>query len=181
MYSSTVTILPKLPIYVQLSMMSLEVSTAQFLHTARRELERRILWVCHNCHNLTPKFILEILSQKYYYFTRNCNLGILDFVDNKHAGIIPRALAHVFEHAVGNRANVETTITVSFLQLYRETIQDLLSAANMKTSSIYDENLQVREDPLRGFYVDGLQVTHTCHNFTLTFHNFNANISHRNT
>eukprot|EP00605_Chrysophyceae_sp_TOSAG23-4_P003023 GSChrysophyteH1.ASY1.ANO1.3328.1 assembled CDS len=52
------------------------------------------------------------------------------------AGIIPRALAQLF------------------LQLYRETIQDLLAPA---TASSNEENLQIREDPRRGFYVEGLQ------------------------
>ena len=57
-------------------------------------------------------------------------MGILDFVDNKHAGIIPRALAQVFEtlstppsSSSSHSWTDETTVTLSFLQLYRESIQ----------------------------------------------------------
>ena len=108
-------------------------------------------------------------------------MGILDFVDNKHAGIIPRALAQVFE-SVGNENNqagtvmyrvndfklyylvlmeetliliictfeyvfvvckhedVSITVTLSFLQLYRETIQDLLAPATQQAFSNHDDN-----------------------------------------
>ena len=38
----------------------------------------------------------------------------------------------------------------------RETIQDLLSPANVNNPNA-EENLNVRQDPSRGFYVDGLQ------------------------
>ena len=46
-------------------------------------------------------------------------MGILDFVDDKHAGIIPRALAQIFDYASEKRRNAVVTITLSFLQLYR--------------------------------------------------------------
>ncbi len=91
-------------------------------------------------------------------------MGILDFVDNKHAGIIPRALAQVFDSvsdAAGGATEgmLSTVVTISFLQLYRETIQDLLAPATQQAFSNQDDTgaLQVREDPARGFYVDGLQ------------------------
>ena len=80
-------------------------------------------------------------------------MGILDFVDNKHAGIIPRALAQIFDHVREQRGAAEITITISFLQLYRETIQDLLApGAASNLPGAVEENLNVREDPSRGFY-----------------------------
>lgn len=85
-------------------------------------------------------------------------MGILESVRNEHAGIIPRALAQLFEHVndAHNEA-AEVQVTLSFLQLYRETIQDLLAPAVLTQSSPNDENLLIREDPQRGFYVEGLQ------------------------
>ena len=55
-------------------------------------------------------------------------------------------------------------MTLSFLQLYRETVQDLLapvaeSAAHPSDSNAHEkdkDNLVIREDPHRGFYVEGL-------------------------
>lgn len=81
-------------------------------------------------------------------------MGILESVRDEHAGIIPRALAQLFEHvsAPHNEA-ADIKVTLSFLQLYRETIQDLLVPA----VSANEDNLLIREDPQRGFYVEGLQ------------------------
>ena len=133
-------------------------------------------------------------------------MGILEFISNEHAGIIPRALSQIFEyadqqyhlqynhhHSQPHHQIVDEPIVVSlsFLQLYRETIQDLLAPAlhnnnysgnnhnnhnnmnnsfistntisnnnNNNTSSssiVVEENLLIREDPYRGFFVEGLQ------------------------
>jgi len=139
-------------------------------------------------------------------------MGILEFISNEHAGIIPRALSQIFKYADHQydhkyerthqyddhqRSNPQhqhhhqeqvvdepIIVSLSFLQLYRETIQDLLAPAlnnnsnnsnniNMNMNSsftstttnnnngissiIIDENLLIREDPYRGFYVEGLQ------------------------
>jgi hypothetical protein len=86
-------------------------------------------------------------------------MGILETVNNERAGIIPRALSQIFEH-IGAQDTAEITVTFSFLQIYRETIQDLLAAAASTSPhpvSASDDNLVIREDPARGFYVEGLQ------------------------
>jgi hypothetical protein len=84
-------------------------------------------------------------------------MGILEFVHDEHAGLIPRTIFQIFEY-VHNHQRAEDVINVSlsFLQLYRENIQDLLAPAN-STGNNNDENLAIREDPVRGFYVEGLQ------------------------
>lgn len=78
-------------------------------------------------------------------------MGILEFVSNEHAGLIPRAILQVFEH-VGAQSEADIKISLSFVQLYRETIQDLLVQPNG-----VDDNLIIRENPQMGFYVEGLQ------------------------
>ena len=70
------------------------------------------------------------------------------------------------ERAQAASESTEVTVTLSFLQLYRETVQDLLAPVNMQmqnnnTSHGNDkaqgqedkDNLVIREDPHRGFYV----------------------------
>lgn len=92
-------------------------------------------------------------------------MGILEFVNNEHAGIIPRALFQIFNHVENSPHRESITITLSFLQLYRETIQDLLAPANSMNNNnngsshipSREDNLPIREDPQRGFYVEGLQ------------------------
>lgn len=83
-------------------------------------------------------------------------MGILEFVRNEHAGLIPRAIAQIFDYVDGNEGRIDMTISLSFLQLYRESIQDLLSQASGNNASSED-NLLIREDPIKGFYVEGLQ------------------------
>lgn len=80
-------------------------------------------------------------------------MGILEFIGDEHAGIIPRAISQIFAFAK-SQDTVDISITLSFLQLYRETIQDLLAPA---TNSGAEDNLVIREDPETGFYVVGLQ------------------------
>jgi hypothetical protein len=79
----------------------------------------------------------------------------LECVNSDHAGIIPRAISQIFDHVDTQPMTNEITVSLSFLQLYRETIQDLLAPAS--GSNVWDDNLAIREDPVRGFYVEGLQ------------------------
>ena len=80
-------------------------------------------------------------------------MGILEFVNNEHAGIIPRAISQIFDHVDSASAHgADISISMSFLQLYRETIQDLLSPASGAT--VGDDNLAIREDPQRLFYAN---------------------------
>lgn len=98
-------------------------------------------------------------------------MGILEFVNNEHAGLIPRAIQQIFEHVESQPKGAQIVVTQSFLQLYRETIQDLLAPASNNASSNngggggggggsnisgIEESLIIREDPMRGFYVEGL-------------------------
>lgn len=61
---------------------------------------------------------------------------------------------------------MDIKVTMSFLQIYRENIQDLLSHSIVSGSGgggnggggiSAEDNLPIREDPQRGFYVEGLQ------------------------
>lgn len=83
-------------------------------------------------------------------------MGILEFVDDEHAGIIPRAIAQIFDYTYSQN-EVNITVSMSFLQIYRETIQDLLAPATGPNANTLEDNLAIREDPQRGFYVEGLQ------------------------
>lgn len=83
-------------------------------------------------------------------------MGILETVRDEHAGIIPRAMSQIFDHVLQHQRDTEIIVTMSFLQLYRETIQDLLAPA-ASSGPASDDNLAIREDPSKGFYVEGLQ------------------------
>ena len=89
-------------------------------------------------------------------------MGILDEVEPSSVGIVPRTLSHVFGH-VESEAEASWTVTMSFLQIYLETIHDLLAPSGSRTTVDDDgkpvsfSGLNIREDPKRGFYVEGLK------------------------
>ena len=64
------------------------------------------------------------------------------------AGLIPRATEHIFDIIQNEVRGVTFSVSVSYLEVYREVIRDLLDPT--KT------NLRVRESPQKGVYVDGL-------------------------
>lgn len=80
------------------------------------------------------------------------SMGILATVRSPQAGIIPRALQQLFEYRQSVRGESKVRVVLSFLQIYRETIQDLLGGDCAGTS------LPIREDRQAGFYVEGLTM-----------------------
>ena len=67
--------------------------------------------------------------------------------DAEEFGVIPRAVFRLFDHVEAQRGVSEFRITVSFLQIYMETIVDLLDPKK--------NNLSIREDPKAGVFVEG--------------------------
>ena len=64
-------------------------------------------------------------------------------------GIIPRSMEEIFGYIQSAQRKSQTfMIRASYLQIYNEVISDLLK--NERTS------LQIREDPRRGVFVEGL-------------------------
>ena len=64
------------------------------------------------------------------------------------AGIIPRSCAHIFNYIDRCTDGTEFTVKCSFLEIYKETIRDLLNPQGI--------NLKVRETPSRGVWVEDL-------------------------
>lgn len=71
-----------------------------------------------------------------------------DINDPLMMGIIPRAVAQIFQHIDGAQDGEEFTIRVSFMEIYREQVKDLLCPSS--------GNLKVRETPARGVWVEGI-------------------------
>jgi kinesin family protein 5 len=67
-------------------------------------------------------------------------------------GIIPRSADAIFTRCFNDQSGTQYTVSCSYLQVYRETIGDLLNPAK--------QNLPVREHPSKGVYVDGLTQTY---------------------
>ena len=71
-----------------------------------------------------------------------------DFTNKNNKGIIPRSFDQIFETIKTDLDN-KYNIYLSFIQIYLETIQDLLEPSN--------ENVRIREDPDQGVYLEGAQ------------------------
>ena len=61
-------------------------------------------------------------------------------------GIIPRMISHVFKYIYNTEGN-DFIIKVSMIEIYQEKIRDLLDITRV--------NLNIREDNIKGIYVDG--------------------------
>ena len=61
-------------------------------------------------------------------------------------GIIPRMVSHVFKH-IYKTEGTDFIIKVSMIEIYQEKIRDLLDISRV--------NLNIREDNIKGIYVDG--------------------------
>ena len=61
-------------------------------------------------------------------------------------GIIPRMITHVFKY-IYNTEGTDFLIKVSMIEIYQEKIRDLLDISRI--------NLNIREDNIKGIYVDG--------------------------
>lgn len=81
------------------------------------------------------------------------NLSAADPNNANNIGIIPRSFEHVFE-AIALASDVRYLVLVSYLEIYNETIRDLLAANG--------SNLAIKEVPGDGVTVQGLSM-HTVH------------------
>lgn len=66
-----------------------------------------------------------------------------------HKGIIPRAFSHIFGFIDGDKENKKFLVRCSYLEIYNESILDLLSVDRTT-------KLDVKEDPDKGIYVKNL-------------------------
>lgn len=65
----------------------------------------------------------------------------------ENPGVMFNTLSHIFSLVNGNK---NITIKVSFLEIYNESIRDLIDPT--------DEVLDVREDPIKGISIAGLSI-----------------------
>ena len=68
-------------------------------------------------------------------------------------GVTPRIIDDIFATMHSAPETVEFTVQGSYMELYMEKINDLLDPTK--------KDLRVREDPVRGVYVDGITETYT--------------------
>lgn len=71
-----------------------------------------------------------------------------DVYDDEMRGIIPRAASQIFNTVCQQDSEVEFTLTCSMLEIYKETLRDLLNPEQIE--------LKIKECPRRGIYVQGL-------------------------
>ena len=73
-------------------------------------------------------------------------------------GVIPRLIEDIFNYANNTNDNVLFQFKMSFMQIYKEVIYDLLTG---------EKDLKIKENPIRGIYVDKLTEV-----YINTFENF---------
>ncbi|KAG5457414.1 MAG: kinesin motor domain-containing protein [Olpidium bornovanus] len=78
------------------------------------------------------------------------DLESAEFAPNANAGIIPRALHHIFTVLESNA--IEFSVRASYLELYNEELKDLLAP-----SEDDQRKLRIFEDGRKGNFVQGLE------------------------
>uniref|UniRef100_A0A182PBG3 Kinesin-like protein n=1 Tax=Anopheles epiroticus TaxID=199890 RepID=A0A182PBG3_9DIPT len=86
------------------------------------------------------------------------NLSAADPNNANNIGIIPRSFEHIFE-AIALASEVRYLVLVSYLEIYNETIRDLLQPQTSPTAAA---SLQIKEVPGEGVMVQNLSL-HTVH------------------
>lgn len=71
-----------------------------------------------------------------------------DLYDMKLRGIAPRCNSYIFRTISQQKEEIEYTITCSMIEIYKETIRDLLN--------IEKTDLKIKENSRRGIYIDNL-------------------------
>ena len=71
-----------------------------------------------------------------------------DFDNETYKGIIPRSFDYIFSQIKQDKEH-KYNISISFIQIYLESIQDLLEPKN--------KEIRIREDSERGVYLDGVR------------------------
>jgi len=74
-----------------------------------------------------------------------------DIFDDSMMGIVPRAARQIFDHIKDQDLEIEYSIRVQMIEIYKETLSDLLHNSNERAPE-----LKIKEDPKRGTYVEGL-------------------------
>ena len=73
--------------------------------------------------------------------------------NEEHPGLVPRAMARIFEDVSSREANYQHDCYISMIEIYNENIRDLLRDGKTDTSKLkYD----IMRDPLVGMYVKDL-------------------------
>ncbi|GJQ76184.1 hypothetical protein Trydic_g1927 [Trypoxylus dichotomus] len=80
---------------------------------------------------------------------------------NDDPGLTPRLCDNIFSYLGGIGVDEEdvNNVTISYLEIYNEKVNDLLTTAVPESSPVHHaslRNLKVREHPIRGTYVQGL-------------------------
>ena len=71
-----------------------------------------------------------------------------DIYDNKERGVIPRSAHLIFKSVANSKSDAEFTLKCSMVEIYKETIRDLLDGTKM--------NLKIKQDREKGIYIKDL-------------------------
>ena len=71
-------------------------------------------------------------------------------------GIIPKAVRHVFGCIDGSSGGKKFLVRCAYLEIYNETILDLLCHSVGSSKANIGENLKIKEDPNKGIFVQDL-------------------------
>jgi len=82
--------------------------------------------------------------------------SMMGIVGTENSGVIPRLVQSIFAGIERADVNIEFAVEVSYVEIYRERIKDLLHPAN--------DNLKIRESKNKGIWIQGVTETYATSN-----------------
>lgn len=122
--------------------------------------------ISHHIHQFSFDYVHDENSSQQFVYDQSAKSAVLSMLQGFNStiiaygqtgtgktftmegGILPRSANEIFQYINLNKMNFDFAIKVSYLQVYNETIQDLLTPDK--------SNLMIREDKKRGVFVEGL-------------------------
>lgn len=129
-----------------------------FDHTASQEeifdriAKNAVEWVCQGYNSTIFAYGNTSSGKSFTMFGHESG-------NEKMKGIIPRACQLLFENINNNPQTEDANLRVSFLEIYRETIRDLIKNSSLAITGALATpgDLKLRQNPTKGVYVEGLR------------------------
>lgn len=80
-----------------------------------------------------------------------------DIENDSTKGMIPRLVSAFFDKIRNAPAEIEFTVSVSFLEIYMEKIRDLLNRIIDFLKLASNDNLPIHEEKIKGIFIKGLK------------------------
>ena len=117
----------------------------------------------------------KTFTMEGYHYDKNMKPIIIvnTIQEDEQIGLIPRITRSLFEEIKKSAKNIEYTVYCTYVQIYKESIYDLLNPAQIKPPG-----LRLRWNKQEEFYVENLFM-HPCYSFNEVLAHYNSGLKNK--